>query len=112
MSQSRAREERRRQRMLYLGPQPTESASENVRLALEMRERANLTGRCVCGAVRELFEVIDGGELRDTPEFVPEPGRVFVARFDHAHDCPAVSPDMDGAFARGEIHDPTNGLLP
>jgi len=67
MSQSRAREERRRQRMLYLGPQPTESASENVRLALEMRERANLTGRCVCGAVRELFEVIDGGELRDNP---------------------------------------------
>ena len=99
--------------MLILAPSPTESASDKVRLALDLRERATLTGRCVCGAVQELFEAMEDGELRPVPEpFEPTPGKVFVACFEHAHDCPAVSPDLVEAFARGEIHDPTSGLIP
>jgi hypothetical protein len=68
----------RKPRALVLVPEAREDATAAERLALTVRNAANLTGRCACGA---------------TPEDVQElaPG-IYRAVFRHEDDCPAISP--------------------
>lgn len=94
---------------LNLLPLPRAGAGEQIRLGLRLRNEANLTGRCACGAERELFVVQEDGS------FVPvnsiEPGTVVYGRFQHEDDCPAISPELARAYERGEIADPGGDLL-
>jgi hypothetical protein len=111
VSGRRARAPGTRRRTLFLLPQPTASASPAVRLGLQLRNEANLTGRCACGATRQNFEVLDDGTLVPVAAIEPGPGRAFYSRFEHEDDCPAIAPDLDRALARGEILDPAGDLL-
>jgi len=111
VSAKRQRERRRRERTLAIVPTPSASASPKVRLALAMRNEANLTGPCACGAVRKSYEVLGNGRMVPVDEPTSEPGHVYYARFEHEHDCPAVSPDLERAFAAGELRDPAGDLL-
>lgn len=98
--------------MLALWPTPTVTTSDKVKLGLRLRNEANLTGRCACGAIREMFEVLRDGTLVPVEQIdLPAPGRVFYRRMCHEDDCPAVSPELDRAFERGEIHDPVGDIL-
>ena len=96
MSRRRAREKRRQARTLALLPQPAAGAGADVQLALRLRNEANLTGRCPCGATVEVVTIRDG---------------VHVGTFHHEHDCPASTPVLQQALARGEIGDPAGDPL-
>lgn len=103
------RKARARRRALALLPTPRPSAGGAVRLGLHLRNEANLTSRCACGAQREVFEILPDGTL--VPAATIEPGHGYYARFDHESDCPAVSPALERAFERGEISDPAGELF-
>lgn len=102
---------RRRKRALALVPSARRSASAKVELGLRLRSEATLTGRCACGAKREAFEVLSNGSLVPTAEPNLAPGTVTFIRFEHEHDCPAASPELERAYERGEISDPGGDLL-
>jgi hypothetical protein len=96
-------------RTLALIPQANARASEKVQLGLRLRNEANLTGRCACGATRETFRVEDDGTIK--PVSAIEPGRAYYSRFRHEDDCPAISPELQRAHTRGEINDPGGDFL-
>ena len=111
MSAKRTHGDQRRAWALGLLPTAKGAASEKVQLALRLRNEASLTGRCACGAVREDFEVLQGGAVRPVARIEPAPGRVFYSRFRHEDDCPAISAELDRALERGEISDPAGDLF-
>lgn len=97
MNGRRARERRRLDaRTLAFLPSPTADAAPNVRLGLRLRNEASLTGRCACGAAGEMVVLAPG---------------LYSIRFEHEDDCPAISPALQRALERGEIHDPGGDLL-
>jgi hypothetical protein len=63
--------------VFFLVQEPREGATAAERLALEIRNRATLTGRCACGAVAR-FRGVD------------ELGRGHLV-WTHEPDCPATS---------------------
>jgi hypothetical protein len=67
----------RRPRTIVFVPEPREDATAAERLALEIRNRATLTGRCACGAVAH-FRGVD------------ELGCGHLV-WTHEPDCPAIS---------------------
>lgn len=109
MSERKQRERRQWLRTLALIPTPADGASAKVQLALRLRNEATLTGRCACGAVQELFEVEADGSLR--PASAVTAGHAYYAQFQHADDCPAISPEVERAVARGEVSDPGGDLV-
>jgi hypothetical protein len=109
MSRRRGTQHRRTRRAVALLPTPTAAASAKVQLALRLRNEANLTGRCPCGARGRLVEILENGTLR--PAGLVEPGRLYRIEFAHENDCPAISPEIERALARGEIDDPAGDLL-
>jgi hypothetical protein len=78
----RARKAKAR-RVLILQGDPSSGRTPAERLGLELRSRANLTGRCVCGAV---------GELRPHPAFPGVTQQLFL----HEADCPVPADGMAG----------------
>src|SRR5207244_2281030 len=91
---------------LGLLPTPKAGASAKVQLGLRLRNEATLSGRCACGAARADFQVLGDGTLRPVSRVTPGPGKMFYSRLEHERDCPAASPELDRALARGEISDP------
>jgi hypothetical protein len=90
-------------------PTASAGASARVQLGLRLRNEANLTGRCACGAVREMFELDQDGTMR--PVLGHEPGRLYYTRFRHEDDCPAIDPELERAVERGEVSDPAGDLF-
>jgi hypothetical protein len=82
-----------------------------VKLGLRLRNEANMTGRCACGAVAEAFEVLDDGTLRPVAKVGAGAGRAYYVKLEHENDCPAISPELERAAVRGEINDPGGDLL-
>jgi hypothetical protein len=73
----------RKLQAFVLVSEPRDGATAAEQLALEIRNNASVTGRCICGA---------------TPEDVQElaPG-IYRAVFRHENDCPATSSAARGA---------------
>jgi hypothetical protein len=63
-----------RKRAIAFLPNPAHGELEGERLALELRNRASLTGRCVCGAVGRIY-----------PD--PEYPAILHYVFEHEADC-------------------------
>jgi hypothetical protein len=63
-----------RKRALAFLPNPADGATDAERLAIELRNRASLTGRCVCGAEGRIY---------------PDPDYPAILHyvFEHEDDC-------------------------
>jgi hypothetical protein len=98
---SRVPPSRRFPSTIFALPVANEYASPAVRLGLQIRAAASMSGCCACGGRAEHYLLVDEeeGVLVRIEEPSRERGATNYTEIIHAHDCPAVSPAVLAAVA-------------